>query len=65
MDNSPVNIIVVSEKEEKKYHRLKEKENIQVGDLVHIVNDKYALINEGCILAKKKASENDKILRKK
>ena len=65
MDNSPVNIVIVSEKEEKKYYRLKEKENMQVGDLVHIVNDKYALINEGCTLAKKKASENDIILRKK
>jgi hypothetical protein len=65
MDNSPVNIIVISEKEEKKYYCLKEKEDMKVGDLVHIVNDKYAQINEGCILAKKKASGDSKILRKK
>ena len=65
MDKSPVNIVIVSEKEEKKYYRLKEKESMQVGDLVYIVNDKYALINEGCILVKKKVSEGDKILRKK
>lgn len=65
MDNSPVNIVAISEKEEKKYYQLKEKDNMQAGDLVHIVNDKYAKINEDCILAKRKVSGDSKILRKK
>jgi hypothetical protein len=63
-DNKPINMTKISPKEEKNYKLLKEGQDFQIGDLVHLVDDEYAKINKDNQLLKTKITKYNKVLRK-
>lgn len=64
-DNRPHNIVKISEKNLNKYSILKEGENFEEGDCVHLLEDEYVKIGKNNILLKQKINKYNKVLRKK
>ena len=65
MQNSkPINMNKVSPKEEKNYKLVKEGQEFQIGDLIHLVDDEYVKLNEDNQLLKTKVTKYSKVLRK-
>lgn len=54
----------ISAKEEKNYKLVKEGQDFQIGDLIHLVDDEYAKINKDNQLLKSKVTKYNKVLRK-
>lgn len=54
----------VSPKEEKNYKLVKEGQEFQIGDLIHLVDDEYVKLNENNQLLKTKVTKYSKVLRK-
>ena len=54
----------VSLKEEQNYKLLKEGQDFQVGDLIHLVDDQYVKLNDQNRLLKEKINKYNKVLRK-
>ncbi len=63
-NNRPHNIVKISEKNLNKYSILKEGENFEEGDDVHLLDDEYVKIEKNNIL-KQKVNKYNKVLRKK
>jgi len=63
-DHKPINIKKISAKEEKNYKLLKEGQDFQVGDLIHLIDDEYVKLNEHNRLLKEKVNKYNKVLRK-
>ncbi len=63
-DDKPVNMTKISAKEEKSYKLLKEGQDFQIGDLIHLVDDEYVKLNEHNRLLKEKVTKYNKVLRK-
>jgi hypothetical protein len=64
MDNKPINMTKISPKEEKNYKLVKEGQEFQIGDLIHLVDDEYVKLNEDNQLLKTKVTKYSKVLRK-
>ena len=54
----------ISPKEEKNYKLVKEGQEFQIGDLIHLVDDEYVKLNEDNQLLKTKVTKYSKVLRK-
>jgi phosphotransferase system IIA component len=54
----------VSLKEEKNYKLVKEGQDFQIGDLIHLVDDQYVKLNKDNQLLKTKVTKYNKVLRK-
>jgi len=54
----------VSPKEEKNYKLVKEGQDFQIGDLIHLVDDEYVKLNKDNQLLKSKVTKYNKVLRK-
>ena len=54
----------ISPKEEKNYKLLKEGQDFEIGDLIHLVDDEYVKLNKDNQLLKTKATKYNKALRK-
>ena len=63
-DDKPINMTKISAKEEKNYKLLKEGQDFQIGDLIHLVDDEYVKLNEHNRLLKEKVNKYNKVLRK-
>ena len=63
-DNKPINMVKISPKEEQNYKLLKEGQDFQIGDFVHLVDNEYAKLNEHNRLLKEKVNKYNKVLRK-
>ncbi len=63
-DDKPVNMTKISAKEEKNYKLLKEGQDFQIGDLIHLVDDEYVKLNDHNRLLKEKVTKYNKVLRK-
>ena len=63
-DDKPINMTKISTKEEKNYKLLKEGQDFQIGDLIHLVDDEYVKLNEHNRLLKEKVTKYNKVLRK-
>ena len=63
-DDKPINMIKVSLKEEKNYKIVKEGQDFQIGDLIHLVDDEYVKLNKDNQLLKSKVTKYNKVLRK-
>ncbi len=59
------NIIELTDKDVKKYTKLKEGESIKSDDLVHIEENTYAKVGKGNILCKYKVTKYSTVLREK
>jgi hypothetical protein len=63
-DDKPINMTKVSPKEEKDYKLVKEGQDFQIGDLIHLVDDQYVKLNKDNQLLKTKVTKYSKVLRK-
>jgi len=63
-DDKPINMTKVSLKEEKNYKIVKEGQDFQIGDLIHLVDDEYIKLNKDNQLLKSKVTKYNKVLRK-
>lgn len=63
-DDKPINMTKVSPKEEKNYKIVKEGQDFQIGDLIHLVDDEYVKLNKDNQLLKSKVTKYNKVLRK-
>lgn len=63
-DDRPINMTKISQKEEKNYKLLKEGQDFQIGDLIHLVDDEYVKLNKDNQLLKTKVTKYNKVLRK-
>ncbi|MEN9966545.1 MAG: hypothetical protein RL416_702 [Pseudomonadota bacterium] len=63
-EDRPINMTKISPKEEKNYKLVKEGQDFQVGDLIHLVDDEYVKINKDNQLLKSKVSKYNRVLRK-
>jgi len=63
-DDKPINMTKVSPKEEKNYKLVKEGQDFQIGDLIHLVDDQYVKLNKDNQLLKTKVTKYSKVLRK-
>ena len=63
-DDKPINMTKVSLKEEKNYKLVKEGQDFQIGDLIHLVDDEYVKLNKDNQLLKSKVTKYNKVLRK-
>lgn len=64
-EDRPYNLEDISESDVSKYKKLKEGDDIKVGDYIHIFDESYAEIGKGCLLTKQKVNKTGVILRKK
>jgi len=63
-DDRPINMIKISPKEEKNYKLVKEGQDFEIGDLIHLVDDEYVKLNNDNQLLKTKITRYSKVLRK-
>jgi hypothetical protein len=63
-EDRPINMTKISPKEEKNYKLVKEGQDFQIGDLIHLVDDEYVKINKDNQLLKTKVSKYNRVLRK-
>lgn len=63
-EDRPINMTKISPKEEKNYKLVKEGQDFQIGDLIHLVDDEYVKINKDNQLLKSKVSKYNRVLRK-
>ena len=63
-DNKPINMTRISLKEEKNYKLVKEGQDFQIGDLIHLVDDEYVKLDKDNQLLKSKVTKYNKVLRK-
>ncbi len=59
------NIVELTDKDIKKYTKLKEGESIKSDDLVHIEENTYAKVGKGNVLCKYKVTKYSTVLREK
>lgn len=64
-ENRAKNIIKITEKDKKKYIKLKEGEKFIVGDLIYLMDEEYVEVCDGNILTKQKVNKENIVLRKK
>jgi hypothetical protein len=57
-------MIKISPKEEKNYKLVKEGQDFEIGDLIHLVDDEYVKLNNDNQLLKTKITRYSKVLRK-
>ena len=62
---SAANIVELTDKDIKKYTKLKEGESIKSDDLVHIEENTYAKVGKGNVLCKYKVTKYSTVLREK
>lgn len=60
----PINMVKISTKKEKNYKLLKEGQEFEIGDLIHLVDDEYVKLNKDNQLLKTKITRYSKVLRK-
>lgn len=65
MNNRPINIVKVSDKDLKKYNKVKSNDLFNGGDLLHIIDDDYAEISKDSKLLKTKVNDTNIVYRKK
>lgn len=65
MNNRPINIIKISDKDLKKYNKVKQNDFFNVGDFLHIIDDEYAEISKDSKLLKMKVNDSNIVYRKK
>lgn len=63
-DDNPINMIKLSAAQEKNYKIVKEGQDFQIGDLIHLVDDEYVKLNKDNQLLKSKVTKYNKVLRK-
>ena len=63
-DDKPINMTKLSAAQEKNYKIVKEGQDFQIGDLIHLVDDEYVKLNESNQLLKTKVTKYNKVLRK-
>jgi hypothetical protein len=59
------NIVELTDKDIKKYTKLKEGEGIKTNDLIHVYDNFYAKLSKGSVVCKEVVNKNNTILRKK
>lgn len=65
MNNLPVNILKISDKDLKKYIKVKSNDLFNAGDLLHIIDDDYVEISKDSKLLKMKINDTNTVYRKK
>jgi hypothetical protein len=65
MNNHPINIIKLNDKELKKFNKVKHNELFIAGDLLHVIDDEYAEISKDSKLLKMKVNDTNIVYRKK
>lgn len=65
MSNQPINIIKISDKDLKKYNKVKINEFYIAGDLLHVIDENYAEISKDSKLLKMKVNDSNIVYRKK
>lgn len=65
MNNRPINIVKINDKDLKKYSKVKVNEFYFAGDLLHIIDDEYAEISKDSKLLKMKVNDTNIVYRKK
>jgi hypothetical protein len=63
-DDKPINMTKLSSAQEKNYKIVKEGQDFQIGDLIHLVDDEYVKLNKDNQLLKSKVTKYNKVLRK-
>ena len=63
-DDKPINMTKLSSAQEKNYKLVKEGQDFQIGDLIHLVDDEYVKLNKDNQLLKSKVTKYNKVLRK-
>lgn len=63
--DGPANIVELSEKDISKFKKVKDGENFLDGDLLFIIDNRYAQISGGSPLSNKKISKDNIVYRKK
>lgn len=65
MNNRPINILKINDKDLKKYNKVKINEFYIAGDLLHIIDEDYAEISKDSKLLKMKVNDANIVYRKK
>jgi len=65
MNNRPINIVKINDKDLKKYNKVKVNDSYIAGDLLHIIDDDYAEISKDSKLLKMKVNDTNIAYRKK
>lgn len=65
MNNRPINILKINDKDLRKYNKVKINEFYFAGDLLHIIDDEYAEISKDSKLLKMKVNDTNIVYRKK
>ena len=63
-DDKPINMTKLSSAQEKNYKLVKEGQDFEIGDFIHLVDDEYVKLNESNQLLKTKVTKYNKVLRK-
>ena len=63
-DHKPINMTKISTAQEKNYKIVKEGQDFEIGDLIHLVDDEYVKLNKDNQLLKSKVTKYNKVLRK-
>ena len=59
------NIVELTDKDIKKYTKLKDGSKIEPNDLIHVYDNFYAKLSKGSVVCKEVVNKNNTILRKK
>lgn len=65
MNNRPINILKIIDKDLRKYTKVKINEFYMAGDLLHIIDEDYAEISKDSKLLKMKVNDTNIVYRKK
>jgi len=65
MNNRPINIVKINDKDLKKYNKVKVNDLYIAGDFLHIIDDDYAEISKDSKLLKMKVNDTNIVYRKK
>jgi len=65
MNNHPINIVKINDKDLKKYSKVRVNEFYMAGDLLHVIDDEYAEISKDSKLLKIKVNDTNIVYRKK
>jgi len=64
MNNHPVNIVKINDKDIRKYNKVKVGDLYIAGDFLHIIDDNYAEISKDSKLLKMKVNDTNIVYRK-
>lgn len=65
MNNRPINIVKINDKDLKKYTKVKVNDLYIAGDFLHIIDDDYAEISKDSKLLKMRVNDTNIVYRKK